>query len=215
MRKTNIKILLFTILIMLLIFSAVYIVFLNNSSKGKENEENIVENVNIENILTNEISQDTQNVIEEEEEIIPEILTSESGDTYSIIGNINIPSLNIDYPIISKYTEELLKIAPIKYWGADPNEVGNMVIIGHNYKNNKFFSKLPNIKIGDIIKITDLSEKTLDYRVYETEIVEPSDNSCTSQKTNGNTEITLITCYYENGVKHATKRFVVKARTIQ
>ena len=214
MKKAKIKILLFTILILLLIFSAVYIVFLNNSSKGKVNEENIVENVNIENILTNEISQDTQNVIEEEEEIIPEILTSASGDTYSIIGNINIPSLNIDYPIISKYTEELLKIAPTKYWGADPNEVGNMVILAHNYKSDKFFSKLPNIKVGDIIKITDLSGKTLDYGVYETDVVEPDDNSSTSQKTNGNTEVTLITCYYESGTKHAAKRFVAKARTI-
>ena len=101
-----------------------------------------------------------------------------------------------------------------KYWGANPNEVGNMVVLGHNYKNNKFFGKLPQIEIGAIVKITDLKGKTLDYKVYDTYVIDPEDSSCTSQLTNGKTEITLITCYYENGNVHATKRFVVKARAI-
>ena len=81
------------------------------------------------------------------------------------------------------------------------------MVVGHNYENTKFFSKLPNIKQGDIIKITDLNNRTIDYTVYETDIVDPYDTSCTSQLTNGNTEVTLITCY-----NHSKERFVAKAR---
>ena len=47
---------------------------------------------------------------------------------------------------------------------------------------------------------------TLTYTVYDIYVVEPTDLSCTSQRTNGNTEITLITC--ENG---GQQRIVVKA----
>ena len=108
--------------------------------------------------------------------------------------------------------DTLLKISVCKFHGANPNQVGNLCIVGHNYKNSKFFGKLQNIKNGDIIQITDLNGQTLDYKVYDTKIVDPSDTSCTSQLTNGNIEITLITCYYENGSAHASKRFIVKAR---
>ena len=51
-------------------------------------------------------------------------------------------------------------------------------------------------------------------KVYDKYIIDPNDNSCTSQLTNGQTEITLITCHYEKGNVHATKRFVVKAKAI-
>ena len=130
-----------------------------------------------------------------------------NGKKYEVIANLNIPSLGIEYPVLSTTSTESLKIALNKYWGPNPNEVGNMVIVGHNYKNTKFFSKLPNIKIGSIIKITDTTGRTLEYKVYKTDVIDPYDNSCTSQLTNGQTEITLITCY-NNG----KQRFIAKAR---
>lgn len=133
--------------------------------------------------------------------------TTSNGEKYDVIATLNIPSLGIEYPVLSSTSTELLKVALNKYWGAAPNQVGNMVIVGHNYKNTKFFSKLPNIQIGSIVKITDNSGITLDYKVYETDVIDPYDNSCTSQLTNGHTEITLITCY-NNG----KQRFIAKAR---
>lgn len=135
--------------------------------------------------------------------------TTNTGEAYQIIADLSIPSLDIEYPILSLTSDTLLKISLTKYWGSNPNEVGNMVVLGHNYQTDKFFSKLPNIQIGEIIKITDLSGKTLEYEVYQTDIIDPYDTSCTSQKTNGNTEITLITCY-----KNDENRFIAKARII-
>lgn len=130
-----------------------------------------------------------------------------SGEKYHIIANLKISSLDIDYPILSETSDDLLKISLTKYWGANPNQVGNMVVLGHNYESKKFFSKLHQIQKGAKIQVTDLSGKTLQYTVYDTLIIDPYDNSCTSQLTNGKTEITLITCYNRDA-----NRFVVKAR---
>ena len=130
-----------------------------------------------------------------------------SGEKYHIIANLNIPSLDIEYPILSSTSDDLLRISLTKYWGADPNQKGNMVVLGHNYESKQFFSKLHQIEDGAKIEVTDLSGKTLEYTVYDTEIIDPYDNSCTSQLTNGYTEITLITCYNRDA-----NRFVVKAR---
>lgn len=205
--------------------------FIENNELQLENVKESINNLN-DNTLSVEIN--STNINEEIPETIDEtndenaetikqsnnddtnkenkIYTASNGETYSIIGTLDIPSLNINYDILSTSSTALLNISLNRYWGAYPNEVGNMVVVGHNYKNNKFFSNLSKINIGDIVKITDNSGETLDYSVYDTDVIDPYDNSCTSQLTDGRKEITLITCYYENGNTHATKRFIVKAR---
>ncbi len=137
------------------------------------------------------------------------------GFIYKTIATINIPKINVQYPILDgetdseQETESLLKISPTKFWGADPNEVGNFCIVGHNYRNTKFFSKVPTLENGDVIEITDASGKTLRYSVYNKYEVVPEDLSCTSQLTNGKKEITLITC-----TNDSKKRVIVKASVV-
>lgn len=158
-----------------------------------------------ENIATTQVVQIEQQVnIEEEQK-----LTASDGTIYYTIGVINIPSINVNYPILSTYTDELLKIAPCKFHGPNPNEVGNLCIAGHNYKNSKFFSKVPNLQLGDTIEITDLSGRTLTYTVYDKFIVNPDELECTSQLTDGKKEITLITCTNDNKQRH-----IIKARVM-
>lgn len=136
---------------------------------------------------------------------ITEFVASD-GTTYYTESFLKIPSLGIEYPVLSDCTEELLKISLNRYWGPEPNETGNYVIAGHNYLSGKMFGKLPSIKIGDIIELTDLAGRMMQYKVYTTYVVEPTDTSCTSQHTNGKKEITLFTCV--NGGK---QRLIVKA----
>lgn len=132
---------------------------------------------------------------------------TKSGVVYYTIGQVYIPKVNINYPIISETNDTLMKLGITKYWGCNPNEVGNMSIVGHNYRNDgKYFSRLHYVTNGDLIYITDLYGQTLGYKVYKTMVVDPYDTSCTSQLTNGRTEVTLITCYNKG-----TQRFVVKA----
>lgn len=135
--------------------------------------------------------------------------TSPDGTTYNTVGTVSIPSLDIMYPILSETSDKLLKVSVCKFWGSDPNEVGNLCIAGHNYRNKKFFSKVPNMKSGDIIKITDLSGNTVSYKVYNKYTVDPEDVSCTSQLTNGKKIVTLITC-----TNDSKQRVVVKAEAI-
>lgn len=71
------------------------------------------------------------------------------------------------------------------------------------------FGKLPSIAIGEIVEITDLTGRTIKYKIYTKYEVDPTDVSCTSQRTNGKKEITLITCN-----SSGKKRVVVKAEEI-
>ena len=134
---------------------------------------------------------------------------------YTTVAVIEIPKLNVTYPVIySKDTsdqtmEDLLKISVVKYWGPNANERGNFCIVGHNYHNERFFSKAATLENGDIIYLTDTNNKTLEYKVYDNYVVDPENLKCTSQLTNGQTELTLITC-----TMTGKQRTVIKARAI-
>ena len=105
---------------------------------------------------------------EANQEIMEQEYVTVGGEKYSPIASIEIPKINIKYPILSETTVELLKKAPTKFWGANPNEVGNFCIAGHNYRNKKFFSKVPKLEKGDIIIITDYQKgRTVKYSVYD------------------------------------------------
>lgn len=118
------------------------------------------------------------------------------GKKYEAIGIVKIPKININYPILAQTKNvEVMKVAPYKFWGANPNEVGNLCIIGHNYRRKGvFFSEVPKLTVGDIVEIQDLSQRTVQYEVYDLHTVDPNDRSDTTQYTNGKREVTLITC---------------------
>ena len=156
----------------------------------------------------------SEHVDDEQEEIENEVIerntsVTSSGQEYHTVAIINIPSIGVNYPILNLTTDELLKISPCYFWGPKPNEVGNFCIVGHNYRNSKFFSKVPTLNNGDIIEITDLTGRTLKYSIYDKYIVDPSDVSCTSQRTNGDKEITVITC-----TNDSSQRVIVKAKEV-
>ncbi len=175
------------------------------------------EESNEQEIDITKLARDVQNYIQDVEQqtqtnevVEQEVYTTQTGATYTTNSILNIPSLGINYPILTteqQHIDEILKISLVKFWGGNPNEVGNYVIVGHNYKNKKMFGKLSSIKLGDEIQLTDLTGRTLTYEVYDMYKVSPEDTSCTSQRTDGKKEITLITC-----TNYGTQRLVVKAR---
>ena len=142
--------------------------------------------------------------------------TTAKGSTYTTVAKISIPKIKLNYSVIQgetgslEETEDLLKISPVKYHGGNPNEVGNFCIVGHNYRNEKFFSKVPSLVVGDEIQLTDLSKRTLTYKVYDVYTVDPSDTSCTTQMTGGKKEVTLITCTNDSKL-----RVVVKCKEVK
>ena len=123
---------------------------------------------------------------------------------YKTVGKITIPKLNIEKYILEETTEESLKAAVTKLCGPKANKEGNLCISGHNYSQT--FGRLKELEIGDKIIITDTYNRKLTYQVYKIYKVDPLDTSCLSQDTNGEREITLITC-----TLGAIKRTIIKA----
>ena len=183
-------------------------------------EDTTVAKNNVLVVLLDEVSQgEVEPEMEQQPQSQPQnqvMQKTENGYQYITIATIQIPKINLTYPIIdgptdsSAETEALLKISPTKFWGPNPNEVGNFCVVGHNYRNTRFFSKVPTLNTGDIIQITDLSGKMIQYKVYNKYQVDPTDVSCTTQLTNGKKEVTLITC-----TDDSKYRVVVKAREMR
>lgn len=144
------------------------------------------------------------------------VKTTDSGYQYTSVATISIPKIDVNYPILegvtgsAEETEALLKISPCKFWGPNINEVGNYCIVGHNYRNTRFFSKVPTLSSGDTFTITDTSGRTVTYQIYDKYTVEPKNVSCTSQLTRGKKEVTLITC-----TDNSQYRVIVKAREVK
>lgn len=163
----------------------------------QEDNEDKTENQNNNQTKTNNTKIDTKTY------------TSKDGVKYTTEAILKIPKINIEYPVLSATSDALLFVSLNKYWGPQPNEVGNYCIVGHYYENGKMFGKLHKLKNGDKAELTDLSGNTLKYLVYNKYVVEPTDTRCTSQLTDGRKELTLITC--TNGGK---QRLVVKLRQV-
>ena len=153
-----------------------------------------------------------QNIVVSE----PETNTSSSGtrkvtyyNNFVMIGYIEIPSINIKYPILEKETvASLEQSVAVRYPDAAKlNEVGNVVIAGHNYRNGMFFSNLKKVSTGDKIKITDVNGRTLVYTVYEKYETTPEDVAYITRNVGENIEITLVTC-----TDNSEARIIVKAK---
>lgn len=163
----------------------------------QEDNEDKTENQNNNQTKTNNTKIDTKTY------------TSKDGVKYTTEAILKIPKINIEYPVLSATSDALLFVSLNKYWGPQPNEVGNYCIVGHYYENGKMFGKLHKLKNGDKAELTDLSGNTLKYQVYNKYVVEPTDTRCTSQLTDGRKELTLITC-----TNAGKQRLVVKLRQV-
>lgn len=151
--------------------------------------------------------EDEENAVKTENTVYMNV--NSKGQKYRVAGQINIPKIGINYPIVYETSEEYLKIAPTKLFGPDINEPGNVCIVGHNYKNQQFFSRLSELENNDKIDLLDNKGKRVSYFVYDKYEVPETDLSCTNQNTNGEMEVTLITC-----TKKKSNRLVVKCRAI-
>lgn len=186
----------------------------SNANKEKENDTTTAKFINDVMIvaLDERQSENAQNDIVEDlpQETNMTEYVAKDGEDYTAEAFLTIPKLDISYPVLSKTSDELLKISLNKYWGNGPNKVGNYCIVGHNYANGKLFGKLSQMEIGDIAELKSTSNgKTVQYEAYTKYTVNPDDVSCTSQLTDGKREITLITCK-----NFGTQRLIIKCREI-
>lgn len=139
-------------------------------------------------------------------------ITASNGKRYPSVGKIEIPKIGVNYAILAQASGDKLvdwlKISPVMFWGVYPNEIGNCSIAGHNYRNKRFFSKVPTLNIGDRIRITDASGKKINYTVFDKYEVKPSNTDCVEDVPGKENKriVTLITC-----TDDSKKRVIVQA----
>lgn len=113
---------------------------------------------------------------------------------YIVNGTMEIPKTNFSYPVLEEYSKKSLETSVVLLYGAGLNQVGNTVIIGHNYRNGQFFSNNKKLSTGDKIYITDYTGNKVTYTIYNKFETTPEDTSFYTRDTNGKAEITLSTC---------------------
>lgn len=131
---------------------------------------------------------------------------------FVMLGYITIDKTGVKEPILDQVTPEALDTAVAVLYPSNPklNQPGNVVIIGHNYRNGKFFSNNKNLSTGDKIKIKDGAGKELTYTIYQKFTTTEEDTSFYARDTKGAIEITLSTC-----TDDAKQRIIILARVEQ
>lgn len=191
------KIFFFISLIGLIIFSVLFILYVYDVAQRNKLSENLAKSFSISYLYSDNPVYSTT---------LDDTNKNQSNEPF-VIGIIKIDKLKIDYPILSSVSDEFLEIAPCRFAGPMPNEVGNLCIAGHNYIDNTFFARISTLEENDEIDIYGVNGDFIKYYVYEKKEVDSSDLSCTSQETDGKRIVTLMTC---NSIKQT--RIIISAK---
>lgn len=172
------------------------IITINNNyedNKAKDNSNDVLKGIksNIEENTTNN-SNTSNNVVK----------TTKKDNTLEVDGNkyigiITIPTLNIELPIMSDYSESKLKIAPCLYYGIIYDK---LIICAHSYKSH--FGTLSKLSQNDKIIITNIYGENIIYEVLEIEVLDSND---IEKMIDTEFDLTLYTCT-NDGMKRITVR---------
>ncbi len=162
---------------------------------------------NKEDEYSNNLSYQTQNLSTSNIQIYPkeDFITQYKG--YEVIAKLVIPDIQLETYILEKYSKSALNVCVTKFWGANPNKIGNFCVAGHNFQNKNMFYHLEKLNKGNSLFISDREVGKVEYQIYDIFLVKPEEVSCLSQETKGKREVTLITC-----TKDSVKRVIVKAQ---
>lgn len=176
---------------------------INNEEENVQNQtQENVQNVTQQNtILTNEIAPivGVENIIVDNNNLSNDNNNSsnDNKNTYkgfTMVGTIEIPSINLKYPVLEDASKSAMEVAVGIYDGPGLNKVGNTTIAGHNYRNGTFFSNNKKLENNDKIYITDISGQKITYIIYKIYTTSPEDSEYLGRNTNGKRELSLTTC---------------------
>ena len=131
---------------------------------------------------------------------------TETEKEHIYLGRIVCEKIGLDYYIYNDYSEENLKILPCKFSGGKIGEDGNICIIAHNYFDNRFFSNINQLEIGDSILLKDLEEREYEYKIYQKYEIDERDTEKVVEQRETR-ELTLCTCTYDK-----EKRLIIRAK---
>lgn len=130
--------------------------------------------------------------IPDESQNIRSRLTDANLDTIDIdgvgyIGYLSIPDLDLDLPVIAKWSYDSLKISPARY--SDDGSSYGLVIAAHNYARH--FGKISSLSEGAVVYFTDVHGVVYSFEVAKQEVLNPDD---ITEMTAEPYDLTLFTC---------------------
>ena len=194
--------------IIILILSILFFILFNIRK-----EDGIRENTVVEKVASKTNINSTQNSITEEqqsttnEQIVEKEYIETEFNGYKVSAKMYIPKINLETYVLEKYSKQALLTSVTKFYGGEPNQIGNFCIAGHNYGTSNMFQNLKNLSINDEMFLNDTNGNKVKYIIYDIYKVLPNQTQCLSQQTNGKVELTLITCTLDS-----EKRIIIKAR---
>lgn len=146
-----------------------------------DNTQVTVENIETGSITTGGSSSGTSHVVQYE--------------GYNVVGTIEIPAIDLKYPILERTTPDSIELAvAILYTANGLNQPGNTLIVGHNYRSGAFFGNNDKLQLNDKVYITDTSGTRIKYNIYNIYETSAEDGDFIMRDTNGRREISLSTC---------------------
>lgn len=146
-----------------------------------DNTQVVLENIDTGTITTGDSSSGTSSVVQCE--------------GYNVVGTIEIPAIDLEYPILERTTPDSIELAvAILYTANGLNQPGNTLIVGHNYRSGAFFGNNDRLQLDDKVYITDTSGTRIRYNIYNIYETSAEDGDFIMRDTNGRREISLSTC---------------------
>ena len=181
------------VVILLYIFVAMYIYSNFRERKRQEIKNGIIQK--IDDVIKDETT-------ETEAEIKYE------GYNYTVLGKLKINKINLYEPILKENNAGAYNTALVKMAGPNLNDFGNVSIGGHNFMRGNYFIKIRKLVKNDVVTVTDLTGRSINYYVYEYKVADANDPNYLKQPDTLNEKIiTLVTC-----TKGGKQRYYVKAK---
>lgn len=114
----------------------------------------------------------------------------ETIDGRDFIGTLEIPSLNLNLPIISQWSYGNLRVAPCRYDGSAYKN--DMILAAHNYPSH--FGNLKYLKEGEYVIFTDADGNKFTYTAVVRETLMPTAVNEMLSKEEEDWDLTLFTC---------------------
>ena len=106
---------------------------------------------------------------------------------YAYVGYLELPTLELKLPVMSKWDYTRLQIAPCRQFGSSRTD--DLVIAAHNYQNH--FGRLKELSVGDTVIFTDMEGIVSTYRIGKIETLNPTEVDAVQ---NSGHDLVLYTC---------------------
>lgn len=120
-------------------------------------------------------------------------------DGTQYLGLLDIPSLDLQLPVMAEWNYENLRTAPCRYTGSISDN--NLVIAGHNYSGH--FQDLKTLEHGDEVILTTAEGKNISYSLDHIETLGAQEIS--TMITADNWDLTLFTCTVGGKSRYAVR----------